>query len=52
MHPPKLTTSTCKAVTGVLPNEYCTLHRLLEYITNDIGQVLQLVRDQPDIIDE
>jgi hypothetical protein len=45
-------THTCKAVAGVLPNEYCTLHRLLEYIGNDVGQALQLVRDQPDIIDE
>jgi len=52
MHPPKLTTSTCKAVTGVLPNEYCTLHHLLEYIGNDVRQALQLIRDQPDIIDE
>ena len=43
---------TCKAVAGILPNEYCTLHRLLEYISNDVGQALQLVRDQPDIIDE
>jgi hypothetical protein len=51
-HPQKLMARTCKTMAGVLPNEYCTLHCLLEYISNDVGQALQLVRDQPDFIDK
>jgi len=39
-------------VASVLPNEYRTLNSLLEYIGNDVCQTLQLVRNQPNIINE